>query len=60
MLEYDRIDMSEGIDVNKPMVRASVLFAITGIFLRYILDFSQKYVMITLMRIIIIITFKCF
>ena len=32
MLEYDRIDMSEGIDVNKPMVRVSVLLVITGTF----------------------------
>ena len=34
MLEYDRIDALEGIDVNKKlMVHVSVLFVITGTFL---------------------------
>lgn len=31
MLEYDRIDVSEGIDFNK--TRMSLLFVITGAFL---------------------------
>ena len=34
MLEYDRFDMSEVVDVKKTMVHASVLFVIIGIFLR--------------------------
>ena len=32
MLEYDRIDISEGIDVVKQMHQKSVIFAITDIF----------------------------
>ena len=28
MLQYDRIDMSEGIDVKKPMAFMSVLFVL--------------------------------
>ena len=32
MLYYDRIDVSEGIDVNKPMNEKSVIFVTTGIF----------------------------
>ena len=34
MLEYDRIDVSKGIGLIKPMSRTSVLFVITGTFLR--------------------------
>ena len=33
MLEYDRIDVFEGIDVNKLMVYVSVLSVITSTFL---------------------------
>ena len=33
MLEYDRIDASEGIDTTKTTARVRVLFVITGIFL---------------------------
>ena len=33
ILEYDKIKMSGDIGVNKPMVRAIVLFAIIGTFL---------------------------
>ena len=33
ILEYDKIKMSEDTGVNKPMVRAIVLFAIIGTFL---------------------------
>ena len=41
MLEFDRIEVSEGIDVS-----ASLLFVITGTSLANILDLSQKYVMV--------------
>ena len=34
MLKYGRIDMSEGIDVIKPMVHDSILFFFTGTFVR--------------------------
>ena len=44
MLKYERIDRSEGIDSKKLMVYVSVLVIITGILLREILNFSQKYV----------------
>ena len=43
MLKYERIDRSEGIDSKKVMVYVSVLLIITGILLREILNFSQKY-----------------
>ena len=32
MLEYDRIDLSEGIDVNKKVILENVAFAIIIIF----------------------------
>ena len=32
MLEYDRIDISEGIDTKKQVPQKSVIFAITGIY----------------------------
>ena len=32
MLYYDKIDVSEGIDVNKQMHQKSVIFVIIGIF----------------------------
>ena len=32
MLEYDRIDISEGIDINKQVHQKSVIFATIGIF----------------------------
>ena len=32
MLEYGRIDVSEGIDINKTNVSKNVIFAIIGIF----------------------------
>ena len=41
MLEFDRIEVSKGIDVC-----ASLLFVITGTSSAYILNLSQKYVMV--------------
>ena len=32
MLEYDRIDISEGIDIKKQTNQKSVIFSIIGIF----------------------------
>ena len=32
MLEYDRIDISGGIDINKRNASKNVIFVITGIF----------------------------
>ena len=62
MLEYNRIDVNKATDcmLTKPLIAASVLFVITATFLRSILNFSQKYVMVVLMKFIIIITTKYF
>ena len=48
MLKYERIDRSEGIDSKKVMVYVSVLLIITGILLREILNFSEKYVVLVM------------
>ena len=45
--------------LTKPLVSASLLFAIPGNWDKS-LDFSQKYVMIVLIKIIIVVTLKCF
>lgn len=48
MLEYDRVDMSEGIVVKKTMNLESVLFQFIITFLTYIFDSSLKYVMVVI------------
>ena len=45
--------------LTKRLVSASLLFAIPGNWDKF-LDFSQKYVMVVLIKIIIIVTLKCF
>ena len=45
MYGYDRIHVSAEIDVNKTNVCIGVLFFITYTFLRYFVDFKQKYAM---------------
>ena len=46
MLEYDRIDVSEGIDVNKTKDSRRCTIHIYYYFLEAILDFRQTYVMV--------------
>ena len=49
MLEYDRVYVYEAIDIKKTtLFLANVLFVITGIFLRQILDFSENYVLVVM------------
>ena len=42
MLQYDRIDMSEGIDVKKPMVFMSVLFVLF-VYYQYFIEMSFRF-----------------
>ena len=49
MLYYDRINVSEEIDVNKTNESHKFIFVIIITFLKQILDFNQKYVMIIMM-----------
>ena len=44
----------------KSIFCASILFVITGTFFGYILGFSQKYFLVFVMKIIIMITIKSF
>ena len=46
MLEYGRIDVSKGFFVSKNDGSHGVSFAITGTFMRQILDFTLKYVIV--------------
>ena len=46
MLEYDRIDVSEGIDVNNINYSRECINCHSGTFSRYILDFRQTYVIV--------------
>ena len=43
MLEYERIDISEDIDLINLLARVTVLHSTISIFLELILDFSQNY-----------------
>ena len=45
MLEYDRIDISEGIDVNKTSVLKDVIFATIGILKILALSMSRIFAM---------------
>ena len=48
MLECDRIDMSEGIDVNKTDESHRCIICNIIAFLKQILDFSQNHVMVVI------------
>ena len=41
MLAYDRIDISEGIDINKTSVSKSVIFVTTGILKILVLSMNR-------------------
>ena len=41
MLDYDRIDVSEGMDVNKEVHQKSVMFVTIGISWIIVLSFNQ-------------------
>ena len=45
MLEYNRIDVSEGIDVNKTNYQKSVIFVIIGILKILVLNMNLIFVM---------------
>ena len=45
MLEYDRIDISEGIDVKKQICQKNVIFAIIGILKTLVLSMKSIFVM---------------
>ena len=45
MLEYDRIDISEGIDVKKQICQKNVIFAIIGILTTLVLSMKSIFVM---------------
>ena len=45
MLEYDRIDISEGIDVNEKNYRKNVIFVIIGILKTLVLSMKSIFVM---------------
>ena len=45
-LEYDRIDISEGIDINKTNASKSVIFVITGIFKILVLNMNHIFAML--------------
>ena len=45
MLEYDRIDTSEGIDVNKKNYQKNVIFVIIGILKTLVLNMSLIFAM---------------
>ena len=46
MLEYDRIDISEGIDIKKQMHQMSVTFVIIGTLKILVLNINQIFVMV--------------
>ena len=48
MLEYDRIDISEGIDINKTNASKSVKFVITGTLKILILNMKHIFAMLVM------------
>ena len=48
MLEHDRIDNSEGIDVNKQMHQKNVMFVIIGILKISVLSMSHIFAMVVM------------
>ena len=52
MLEYDRIDLSEGIDVHKNILTSkNVIYVVTGILLIKILIIKNICVMVVMIRL---------
>ena len=48
MLEYDRIDILEGIDVNKQMHQKSVIFVIIGTLKILVLNMNHIFAMVVM------------
>ena len=48
MLEYNRIDISEGIDVNKQIYQKNVIFAIFGILKILVLSMNHIFAMVAM------------
>ena len=48
MLEYDRIDISEGIDVNKTNASKNVIFVIIGILKILVLSMNHIFAMVVM------------
>ena len=48
MLEYDRIDISEGIDVNKQMHKKNAIFVIISILKILVLNMSHIFAMVVM------------
>ena len=59
-LEYDSTDAPERIDVNKTTGQRECIIVINSTLLRSILDFSEKYAVVILIKTRFIITIKCF
>ena len=48
MLEYDRIGISEGIDINKKTYQKNVIFVTIGIFTMLVLNMSLIFAMVVM------------
>ena len=48
MLEYDRIDISKGIDINKTNYQKNVIFATIGILKILVLSMKSIFVMVVI------------
>ena len=48
MLGYDRIDISEGIDINKTNASKDVIFVVIGTFLINILNMDHIFAMVVM------------
>ena len=48
MLEYERMDISEGIDVNKQIFQKNVIFATTGILKILVLSMNNIFAMVVM------------
>ena len=48
MLEYDRIDISEGVDVNKTSLSKDVIFVTIGILKILVLNMSPIFAMVVM------------
>ena len=46
MFSYEKIDVSEGIDVNKTNESCRCIIYNNNYFLKYVLDFSRNYTMV--------------
>ena len=49
MLQYDRNDVSEGIDIDKTNKSKKCMFAIIGILKMLVIDFNHIFVMVVML-----------